>query len=279
MNTRIRIKTVFAFVCLTMMVSLSAQGATITDLIAFYDFNGNANDTSGNGYDATLVGGAAISADTLGYSGSAGDRSLDVGSGTTEYADVTGATKLGDATAANRMAVSFWQYNIGNGTGGNINNSSFRVVGSGSGNAARGFQAHSPWSDGTFYFDHGGACCNAPNRLTTSVGTTLLDGWHHIALQVDNGTKEIWIDGSLKNSQASGAAAIPTLTNQILIGRDDVNYFHGRIDEFAVLSDTLTQDQIESLAGGTPTLEVIPEPATMGLLALGGVGLLRRRRS
>jgi hypothetical protein len=199
---------------------------------------------------------------------------------------VTGALKLSNATSANKMAVSYWMYNLGDSgaPAANIDNSAFRVVSDlGGSNGARGFQAHSPWSNGTFYFDHGGNCCGGANRLTTNVGTSLLNGWRHVVVQVDNGSKEIWIDGVLKNSQASGAAAVPTWTNQILIGRDDVNYFRGLIDEFAVWSDTLTQTQIESLAAGTSTADLIgiPEPSTLALASFGLLGVIgfgRRRR-
>jgi len=274
-------RTFLAIAFLTMVISVSARGAVIGDLVALYDFNGNTNDTSGNGYDAGLIGGAAVSADSLGYSSIAGDSSLDLGSGTTEYAKVTGATNLGNATTANKMAVSFWMYNIGDGSGANINNSAFRVVSTTA--SGRGFQAHTPWSDGTLYFDHNGATAPLTRLTKTGLGTTLLNGWHHIALQVDNGTKEIWIDGAKVSSQASGAGAIPAFTNEIRIGADlegGGNWFRGRIDEFAVWSNTLTQTQIESLAGGTSTADLmnIPEPATMSLMALGGLAVLRRRR-
>ncbi|MBT3198993.1 MAG: LamG domain-containing protein [Phycisphaerales bacterium] len=272
---------VLAFAFLTLVISVSAQGAVIGDLVALYDFNGNTNDTSGNAYDASLIGGAAVSGDSLGYSSNAGDRSLDLGSGATEYAKVTGAIKLATATTDNKMAVSFWQYNIGNGAGGNVTNSAFRVVSTTA--SGRGFQAHTPWSDGTLYFDHNGATAPVTRLTKTGLGTSLIDGWHHIALQVDNGTKEIWIDGAKVSSQASGAGPIPTFTNEIRIGADldgGGNWFRGRIDEFAVWSDTLTQTQIESLAGGTSTADLmnIPEPATMSLLALGGLAILKRRR-
>jgi len=49
------------------------------------------------------------------------------------------------------------------------------------------------------------------------------------------------------------------------------NYFLGDIDELRIYSRALTADEIS-------TLYTIPEPATLSLLALGGIALLRKRK-
>jgi len=265
-----------------LILATGTAGAAVTasNLVAYYDFNGNANDGSGNGANATLNGGASISADGDGQSGLVGDSALDLGaSGNSARADAT--VDFSSATASNSMAVSFWQYDIGNGIGGNAATTAFGML-STSGGGTRGFQAHTPWSDGTLYFDHGGACCSGPNRLTHGVGLTMLNGWNHIVLQVDNGAKEIWVNGVMENSQATGAAAIPTFSGGLMIGAEPAgtnNGFGGRIDEFAVWDTALSADDISALAGGaaTPTI-LVPEPSSSLLVLLGGLTVLRRRR-
>ena len=57
----------------------AAAAVTAGNLIAFYDFNGDTVDESGNGANGTLNNGAAISADGAGYSSMVGDSALDVG--------------------------------------------------------------------------------------------------------------------------------------------------------------------------------------------------------
>ena len=269
---------------LTTLAILAAgpAGAAVTagNLLAFYDFNGNANDGSGNGANATLAGGAVISADGAGYSGIAGDTSLDLGaSGNAARADAT--VDFSSATGGNIMSVSFWQYDIGNGFGGNVSTTAFGAVSS-SGGGARGFQAHTPWSDGTLYFDHGGACCGGGNRLTTSLGTSLLDDWAHIVLQVADGNKQIWINGTLASEQAAGAVAIPSFTGQLMIGaQPDItgNGLGGRIDEFAVWNAALSPEDISALAGGASTQSIlVPETSSGIFMLLGGLAMLRRRR-
>jgi len=226
------------------------------ELLAYYNFDGQSADQTGNGANATLNGGGVISGDTLGFSGLAGDRALDLGaSGNSARADATVDFSL--ATANDSMAVSFWQYNVGNGSGGNASSTSFGIVAS-SGGGNRGFQAHLPWGDGNAYFDHGGACCGGANRRSVGIGTSTLNQWKHIVLQVSGGQKQIWIDGVMLDEQATGAAAIPSFSGQLMIGAEPAgtnNGFGGRIDEFAVWASFLTPAEIASLASGAPATD------------------------
>ena len=221
------------------------------DLLGYWDFNNQTDDQSGNGNAAVLADGAVISPDTEGFSGTAGDYALELGpSGNSARADIN--LDLSAATSANAMAVSFWQFDIGDGFGANAPTTSFGMLSS-TGGGTRGFQSHSPWSDGNIYFDHGGACCGGGNRLRGQIGTSVINGWHHIVLQVDNGSKQIWIDGELFLEQLTGAVVIPTFNNQLMIGaQPDItaNGFGGRIDEFAVWDDVLTPLQITRLFNG-----------------------------
>ena len=236
------------------------------ELLGYWDFDDNSNpasatDLSEHGNAAVFADGAAFSPAGEGRSNAAGDRSLELGaSANTARADVM--LDLSAATSNSAMAVSFWQYDIGDGAGGNVATTTFGLPSS-SGGGTRGFQTHSPWSDGVLYFDHGGACCGGTNRLTINVGTTLLDGWHHIVLQADNGRKQIWVDGEMLSEQISGTAAIPTFTDQLVIGAEPAgpsNGFGGRIDEFAVFSLSLSPEQIADLANGTPAIDLVDPP-------------------
>ncbi|MFT6862960.1 MAG: hypothetical protein ACJAVK_001521 [Akkermansiaceae bacterium] len=221
------------------------------DLLVYYDFNDQLTDQSGGGANAVLAGGAQISADAESFRGTAGDRSLDLGtSGNSARAEAT--VDFSSATPANAMAVSFWQYNLGDGVGGNASTTLFGIPSS-FGGGKRGFQAHVPWGDGNLYFDHGGTCCDGAARRNIPLGISTLNQWKHFVLQVANGRKEIWIDGAMVDAQASGAAAIPIFTGQLMVGAEPAgtnNGFGGRIDEFAVWADFLTPVEIARLAGG-----------------------------
>ena len=274
------------------LISLSAAAfcatsshavVTATNLLAFYDFNGNTNDGSGNGANGTLVEGATISADSTGYSGNAGDSALDLGASQGAAANgvqsrMTSTVNLAATTANNSMAVSFWQFDIGNGAGANAATTPFGVL---DGATGRGFGAHTPWSDGNLYFDHDGCCVQPGQRLVASVGTTLLNSWHHIVLQVDNGNKQIWVDGTMIGEHVTGANAIPAFTGSVVVGAqyNNIHSFGGRIDEFAIWDVALDPSDIQALAGGASTLSIIvPEPSSSLFALLGGLLILRRRR-
>jgi len=267
--------------------SLSIAGAnaavTASNLLAFYDFNGNANDGSGNGANGTLTEGAVISADGAGYSGNAGDSSLDLGAAQGNAANGVQSRSvsnvdLSTATANNSIAISFWQYNIGNGAGVNTATSAFGIL---DGATGRGVGAHTPWSNSTLFFDHNG-CCGGGQRLTTPVGTGLLDNWHHIVLQINGGNKQIWVDGVMAAEQLTGADALPTFTGVVNVGAqyNNIHSFGGRIDEFAIWDVALEPSEISALAGGASTLSIIPipEPSSSLLVLLSGMLVLRRRR-
>ena len=268
------------------LLAIAPSAARSAELLAYYNFDGQSADQTGNGADAVLNGGATISADGQGFTSTLGDRALDVGaSGNSARADVGGAD-FSLATVSNAMAVSFWQYNIGNGTGSNSATTPFGVPSS-SGGGTRGFQAHTPWSDGRLYFDHGGACCGGNNRRSVDVGTDLIGRWSHVVLQVAAGKKQVWVDGVMLDEQAAGAAPIPAFTGQLMIGAEPAgtnNGFGGRIDEFAVWATFLTAAEIATLAGGAPafaltdtntdlpTLSVAPASAiSSGAATLHGV--------
>lgn len=149
----------------------------------------------------------------------------------------------------------------------------------------RGIGSHAPWSNGQLYFDHGGPCCGGANRrnLTPPGGaTSLLDSWHHFVLQVDNGNKQIWLDGDMINEQLTGAAAVPSFTNEVIVGAqfNSILSMPGRLDEFAIWDVALDPSEIGALAAGASTTSIIPvpEPSSSLLALLGGLLVVRRRR-
>jgi len=123
-------------------------------------------------------------------------------------------------------------------------------------------------------------------------GYTALGGnfgeWYHMALTYDgqylkkylNGTEvysgffdhvgiqNIWDDAGWDSSPLK-------LGCQVWPNKD---WFEGAMDDVAIFTgQTLTVDEVAGLANGTLTPDMIPEPATLALLTLGGV-LLRRKK-
>jgi hypothetical protein len=245
--------------------SLSIQRIHALDLLAYFDFDDDSNptvalDVSGNAPDAVLNAPAVFTADAGGVTGVAGDRALDLGALNNRAAAIVPAGSHFDAAANNNaMAVSFWQFNTQIGS-----SSAFWVHSPGATGGQRGFQAHTPWSNGTVFFDQSG-CCDPPQRLTVG-GVVTINQWQHFAFQRDAaGNREIWVDGVLAAS-GGGAEALDAFNGILTIGADNNlnNSFSGLIDDIAVYDDALTPDQIASLAEGSlrPSGLIIPPADT-----------------
>jgi len=133
----------------------------------------------------------------------------------------------------------------------------------------RGFQAHVPWSDNIVYFDTSGCCASPAQRLsaaTTSVFPSFnWQQWHHIALVKNGGSKQIWIDGQLLTSQATGASALLSDWTEVLVGEQlgsSGNTLKGLLDDFAIFGTALQPSQIASLAAGTSPAALVVPPAS-----------------
>ncbi|AQT68933.1 hypothetical protein STSP2_02110 [Anaerohalosphaera lusitana] len=102
--------------------------------------------------------------------------------------------------------------------------------------------------------------------------------WHYVAARYDTDTNEMSLqvyseDGSAysKTQILDNDMILSGGNNNIIVGRQEgeVNRFAGLIDE--VRLSTHAMDDAELMA--------IPEPATVALLGLGGLALLKRRRA
>ena len=130
----------------------------------------------------------------------------------------------------------------------------------------------------TFYVHSGGWRPLAFNL--GSIPDFDLTDWHQYVGAFDgaSGVSQLFVDGVLRASVDFGDALLLNSSSQPLyIGFDNsgARWFDGSIDEVAIYDYALSAEQIrEHYFAGTIT----PEPATIGLLALGTLAALRRRR-
>ena len=106
------------------------------------------------------------------------------------------------------------------------------------------------------------------------------DGWHMMTVSATlGGTANFYIDGALVGSGSVGGSSLAGDGAFLSVGNNcdgsgcPGNDLDGRIDELAVFDTALTGPQIQGLYDAA-----IPEPATLGLLGLGSLAFLRRRR-
>ncbi|MFT6242284.1 MAG: hypothetical protein ACJAQT_004387 [Akkermansiaceae bacterium] len=243
------------------LISLAADSSSAADLLGYYDFDDRTDPavaaaSGGIAPDAAITLPAAFTADMGGRSGVAGDYALDLGAaaGSGAFARVPAGPHFDLAVTANAMAVSFWQINVGDGGGGFFATTAFWVDSPTAAEDGRGFQVHSPWVGGTFYFDQSGCCAAGAQRLTSD-GIITANVWQHIVTQRDSlGTMEIWVDGEMV-ATSTGAEALDPFTGIVTIGNNGAGAANltGMVDEFAVYSGTLTEAEIGQLAAGTAT--------------------------
>jgi hypothetical protein len=255
--------TILAAACLTFGTNSKAA-----DLLAYFDFNDNTDpavavDLSGNSPDANLFGAAAFTDDANGFSGTAGDRALNLGAfNDGSYAETPTGSHLDLAVILNAVSVAWWQLNDGDGAGGFNGTTSFWLTAPLSDGGSRGFQIHAPWSNGSIFFDQSG-CCDGPERLTVG-GLTTAGVWQHMVVQRDaDGNREIWVDGVL-GASAPGADPLDPFDGGIFLGVEGptkANGFNGSIDDFAIFAGTLSSVEVGLLAAGSAPSSIAGAPA------------------
>lgn len=118
-----------------------------------------------------------------------------------------------------------------------------------------------------------------PGNLSQQDGS-----WHHAVITVDatDSTTALYIDGVL---MGNGSGTIGSSTAALQIGGNPGaanRAWDGNFDDVAIWNRAITADEIASIwndGTGASVASLVPEPATMILLGLGGLSLLRRKRA
>jgi hypothetical protein len=110
---------------------------------------------------------------------------------------------------------------------------------------------------------------------------TLDQNWHHVVVGRNSTSHTFYVDGVSAGTYTVGNPA--NTSNQLkltVLGSNAADLLNGKIDELAFYSlDPGTfNTQLASIAAHY-NVTAVPEPASLGLLTLGGLALLRRRRA
>ena len=249
-----------AFFVLSFVVVLGVVGSASGALMARYEFNGNLDDSSGNGHNGTANGNATIVDGSLVLNNTVTPASyVDCGyffENATAFTlaawikpDIEAAKdkpiaqkgdEFGIKVKANDTLEVYFQSAVSSGWyGANI----------------PGTRVSQIWADGKF---------------------------HHVAGTYDPTVAQIklYVDGVLEATNTFAGSAGWVVGDSIIqstrnwnIGRDSKNtsrLFTGSIDDIRIYNEALSAEAVMAL---------VPEPATMALLGLGGLALLRRRRT
>lgn len=215
-----------------------------TGLVAWWPFNGNAADSSGNSNNGT-VNGATLTAGQSGLANNAYSFN-----GSSSYIAVP--TNFANSFTAGKMSVSAWVY----------------------------FNTNADWSSiiknwgsvttGAFHFGLSGLSQKLHLQITQSSGTTLnalapatisLNAWHHVAFTLDGSLMHLYQDGvevgtpvsyngTLKTSFQFTNIGVKPGTSQ-LPAPSFSGYHNGKLDDIGVWSRALNQAEITALYNGS----------------------------
>lgn len=205
-------------------------------LIACYNFSGNANDGTGNGYNGTVIN-ATLTTDRFGNPNSAysfnGTASNYITLPTTnldmdQYSYSAWVSLSSLPTTNNR----YWVLSIGSAAGDqyvNYNTNSF-----GHGWGSGGYNSTTP--HGFIY-----------NNITAS-----LNQWYHLVVTRSATESKFYVNGVLINSVTVPSNNTPyygsgTLTAKIGIRFDNTNPFNGKIDDISIYKKALTSAEVNQI--------------------------------
>lgn len=265
MNTRIQIRHI-AFLSILLIGSgiLSSRANVVTDqLVAYFPFNNNALDASGNGHDGT-VNGAQLTEDRFGNANSAY-----LFDGIDDYIEVLDSPDL----RLNQTDFSFssWSRNMAPSEGHNV------IL------AKRGPEYSDGWfhslqtvdSDSVrpYYIVSGG---HLDPRVFTheSVQTNT---WVHTVVTYELALQKLsfYIDGEFISEHSNIPSPNAATSENLTIGKDSKSAlycFNGTIDDICIYDKALSAQEVNAL------YTAIPEPASLGLLGIisGGIYFTRR---
>jgi hypothetical protein len=221
-------------VLVVVLMSSYALASLEDGLIAYYPFNGNANDESGNGHDGTVYG-ATLTSDRYGNDDSA--YSFD---GVDDYID------LPSMTPTNDFSVSFWVKLDMNSSEKGDETEFYGMY-----KDNYGAYMVQQRQDGDLIFF--GSYSNGWYFINSSNGVNLKNSWHLITCTRNstNGMGRIYIDGILVKEEAlpspSGDHAGSSNEHHIGKSYNDAYFVDGIIDEVRIYDRVLSSEEVQSM--------------------------------
>lgn len=212
-----------------------------SNLIAYYPFNGNANDESGNNHNGT-VNGPTLTSDNSGNPNSA------------YYFDgINNYIDIGDWENGGKMSFTFWA------RWDEFNNYS-RIIDLGNGSSSNNIIISNYQTNNGLFF----SIYTSGETKLINTNTITLNQWDFYTATVDeNGIMTLYKNGAQIAQKTDGVTPTTILRTQQFIGKSNFTadgYFKGAIDEVKIYNKALTNTEVltiyntETLAVSTATI-------------------------
>jgi len=204
----------------------------LNGLVGWWPLNGNANDSSGNGYNGTVTGATLVP----GQNGTTNGAYAFNGVAANQYIGTTSTMGMGITNAT----LSCWVYNpTATNYGQFLKMSYASSTGYGIGIGGANFASGAPGTNIVMLYE---GVRWIPT--TTALGT----GWHYVAMVIDgNGTPYAYKDGAQVSGSYAGSSAVAPTAGLGIGGGDATRYFNGQIDDVRVYNRALSANEIASL--------------------------------
>jgi len=219
--------------------STFSQSVPRSGLVAWYPFNGNANDESGNGNNGTNNGGV------LTQDRNSKNNSAYYFSGVSCSPHVAATVNTSSVNSSGDVTIALWVLRKGNGCGG----PRFLQFGTGENefNSSGGHFVMG-WANGEskIFIEHSSARIQHRDYVW---GNDLSDDtWYHITYTYNGSQAKLYINGTLVNTRSiSGTAKLDQSLSVGRFNKPAYDAFNGNIDELGVWNRILTDAEIRSL--------------------------------
>jgi Concanavalin A-like lectin/glucanases superfamily/Immunoglobulin domain/Immunoglobulin I-set domain len=256
---RIKLLIGIASAALAMMTTTQAQTFVTNGLVAYYPFNGNANDASGNGNNG-ITNLISFSSGRF----SAGNDSILI-SGPNSYVLAPRSQTL---DIDGQITISTW---IKNGSETNLIGGTILAKG-----VLRGFWNYNISYNGQ-YFGYG----KSSGSIGVNIGFLNTNQWHNLVVSLNETINSIafYLDGvqltnvvnysgSFLPSDVSNAISDTGFGGDLIIGSNNTNgengYFNGAIDDVRIYNRALSSNDVAALYAleSTPPITITSQPAT-----------------
>jgi hypothetical protein len=258
----------------------AAEGGLQDGLVAYYPFQGNAESRGGPAPDG-YVSGATLASDRFGAANSA--YAFD---GVDDYIEIPNTNGVFNLTASWTLAC--WAKPFSPATDARDDPLIWKIArvesGAYTGNEdtfllSWGYNWQEGQSGNVFYTGLERAADDEDFGVSSLSHEPAL--WHHVVGSYDGTSLRIYVDGELDQTANIGpivayTGPAPLRIGNIqhsthIVGPTHVGAFDGVIDDVRIYDRALSDAEVADL-------HLLPEPATLTLLVLGGLALMRRRR-